>query len=105
MDEATLKRAQIYVYRVLNRVDKTQAKRYAKLMFPATKIATLGILRHFRSWKREVKNTEELIAKVDSSAVREIIDDATQGIDVYSQTDNDSADGFGSPKAKTHRYN
>ncbi len=105
MDAVTLRKAQNYVLKVLKRVDSVQAKRYEKLKFPATEIATIGILRHFQAWKRDAKTTEQLIAKVDASAIREIIDDASKGIDVYSQTNNDTAGGLGSSKAKTHRYN
>lgn len=105
MDENKFRQAQIYVLKILKQVDIKQAKRYENLKFPATLIATKGILRHFQAWRREAQTDDQLIARVDASAIREIIDDALNGIEIYKQANNDLAKGFESNKAKTHRYN
>ena len=61
------------------RIDHIQARRYSKLGGLAQEIATQGILRHLRACDRMDVNP-------DTSAVREIIDDALNGRRVYAET-------------------
>lgn len=61
------------------RIDHIQARRYSKLVGVAYEIATQGILRHLRACDRMDVNP-------DTSAVREIIDDALNGRRVYAET-------------------
>ena len=66
----------------LLRIDHIQARRFSKLSGPTLDIATEGILRHLRACDRMDVNP-------DTSAVREIIDDALNGRRVYAETAND----------------
>ena len=61
------------------RIDHIQARRYSKLVGVAAEIATEGILRHLRACDRMDVNP-------DTSAVREIIDDAINGRRVFAET-------------------
>ncbi|HLN97527.1 MAG TPA: hypothetical protein VK208_03505 [Pyrinomonadaceae bacterium] len=61
------------------RIDHIQARRYSKLGGVAREIATQGILRHLRACDRMDVNP-------DTSAVREIIDDALNGRRVFAET-------------------
>lgn len=61
------------------RIDHIQARRYSKLGGVALAIATEGILRHLRACDRMDVNP-------DTSAVREIIDDAINGRRVFAET-------------------
>jgi hypothetical protein len=63
----------------LLRIDHIQARRYSKLAGVAEQIATEGILRHLRACDRMDVNP-------DTSAVREIIDDALNGRRVFAET-------------------
>jgi hypothetical protein len=63
----------------LLRIDHIQARRYSKLMGTAMDIATEGILRHLGACDRMDVNP-------DTSAVREIIDDALNGRRVFAET-------------------
>ncbi len=66
----------------LQRIDHIQARRFLKLIGSAKDIATEGILRHLRACDRMDVNP-------DTSAVREIIDDALNGRRVFAETAND----------------
>ena len=61
------------------RIDHIQARRYSKLTGVAFEIATQGIIRHLRACDRMDVNP-------DTSAVREIIDDALNGRRVFAET-------------------
>ena len=61
------------------RIDHIQARRYSKLGGVALEIATQGISRHLRACDRMDVNP-------DTSAVREIIDDALNGRRVFAET-------------------
>ena len=61
------------------RIDHIQARRYSKLVGVTREIATQGILRHLRACDRMDVNP-------DTSAVREIIDDALNGRRVFAET-------------------
>ena len=63
----------------LLRIDHIQARRYSKLTGVALEIATEGIIRHLRACDRMDVNPE-------TSAVREIIDDALNGRRVFAET-------------------
>ncbi len=63
----------------IQRIDHIQARRYSKLTGLAVEIATEGILRHLRACDRMDVNP-------DTSAVREIIDDALNGRRVFAET-------------------
>jgi hypothetical protein len=63
----------------LLRIDHIQARRYSKLTGVALNIATEGIVRHLRACDRMDVNPE-------TSAVREIIDDALNGRRVFAET-------------------
>ena len=60
------------------RIDHIQARRYSKLTGVALEIATEGIIRHLRACDRMDVNP-------DTSAVREIIDDALNGRRVFAE--------------------
>ncbi len=62
----------------LLRIDHIQARRYSKLSGVALEIATEGIIRHLRACDRMDVNP-------DTSAVREIIDDALNGRRVFAE--------------------
>ena len=64
------------------KIDHIQARRFSKLNGPALEIATEGIMRHLRACDRMDVNP-------DSSAVREIIDDALNGRRVFAETAQD----------------
>lgn len=66
----------------LLRIDHIQARRFSKLNGPTLGIATEGIMRHLRACDRMDVNP-------DTSAVREIIDDALNGRRVYAETADD----------------
>ena len=66
----------------LLRIDHIQARRFSKLSGPALDIATEGIMHHLRACDRMDVNP-------DTSAVREIIDDALNGRRVYAETADD----------------
>lgn len=63
----------------LLRIDHIQARRFSKLVGTALDIATEGIMRHLRACDRMDVNP-------DTSAVREIIDDALNGRRVFAET-------------------
>ena len=63
----------------LLRIDHIQARRYSKLTGVALEIATEGIVRHLKACDRMDVNPE-------TSAVREIIDDALNGRRVFAET-------------------
>lgn len=63
----------------LLRIDHIQARRYSKLTGLALEIATEGIVRHLKACDRMDVNPE-------TSAVREIIDDALNGRRVFAET-------------------
>lgn len=64
------------------KIDHIQARRFSKLNGTTLEIATEGILRHLRACDRMDVNP-------DSSAVREIIDDALNGRRVFAETAQD----------------
>ena len=66
----------------LLRIDHIQARRFTKLNGTTLEIATEGILRHLRACDRMDVNP-------DTSAVREIIDDALNGRRVFAETSDD----------------
>ena len=68
----------------LLRIDHIQARRYSKLMGVAMEIATEGIVRHLKACDRMDVNPE-------TSAVREIIDDALNGRRVYAEAEQTRA--------------
>lgn len=63
----------------LLRIDHIQARRYSKLNGVPLEIATEGIIRHLKACDRMDVNPE-------TSAVREIIDDALNGRRVFAET-------------------
>jgi hypothetical protein len=63
----------------LLKIDHIQARRYSKLGGIALEIATEGIIRHLKACDRMDVNPE-------TSAVREIIDDALNGRRVFAET-------------------
>ena len=63
----------------LMRIDHIQARRFSKLNGLALEIATEGIVRHLKACDRMDVNPE-------TSAVREIIDDALNGRRVFAET-------------------
>jgi hypothetical protein len=63
----------------LLRIDHIQARRYSKLAGISLEIATEGIIRHLKACDRMDVNPE-------TSAVREIIDDALNGRRVFAET-------------------
>jgi len=63
----------------LMRIDHIQARRFSKLNGVALDIATEGIVRHLKACDRMDVNPE-------TSAVREIIDDALNGRRVFAET-------------------
>ena len=63
----------------LLRIDHIQARRYSKLTGVTLEIATEGIVRHLKACDRMDVNPE-------TSAVREIIDDALNGRRVFAET-------------------
>jgi len=63
----------------LLRIDHIQARRYSKLTGVARDIANEGIVRHLRACDRMDVNP-------DTSAVREIIDDALNGRRVFAES-------------------
>lgn len=66
----------------LLKIDHIQARRFSKLSGPPLEIATEGIMRHLRACDRMDVNP-------DTSAVREIIDDALNGRRVFAETADD----------------
>jgi hypothetical protein len=64
------------------KIDHIQARRFSKLNGPALEIATEGIMRHLRA-------CDKMDVNPDSSAVREIIDDALNGRRVFAETAQD----------------
>ncbi len=64
----------------LLRIDHIQARRYSKLNGGTLEIATEGIIRHLKACDRMDVNPE-------TSAVREIIDDAINGRRVFAETE------------------
>jgi hypothetical protein len=66
------------------KIDHIQARRFSKLNGTALGIATEGIMRHLRACDRMDVNP-------DSSAVREIIDDALNGRRVFAETAQDES--------------
>ena len=68
----------------LLRIDHIQARRYSKLGGIALEIATEGIIRHLKACDRMDVNPE-------TSAVREIIDDALNGRRVFAETHDRAA--------------
>jgi len=63
----------------LMKIDHIQARRYSKLTGVTLEIATEGIIRHLKACDRMDVNPE-------TSAVREIIDDALNGRRVFAET-------------------
>ena len=68
-------------------IDHIQARRFSKLTGVTLEIASEGILRHIKACAR-------LDCNPDSSAIREIIDDALNGRKVFASTSNDTADVY-----------
>jgi hypothetical protein len=68
----------------LQRIDHIQARRYSKLTGVTLEIATEGIIRHLRACDRMDVNP-------DTSAVREIIDDALNGRRVFAEIEHPRA--------------
>lgn len=68
----------------LMRIDHIQARRFSKLNGVALEIATEGIIRHLKACDRMDVNPE-------TSAVREIIDDALNGRRVFAETQESRA--------------
>ena len=68
----------------LMRIDHIQARRFSKLNGLALEIATEGIVRHLKACDRMDVNPE-------TSAVREIIDDALNGRRVFAETKDRAA--------------
>jgi hypothetical protein len=68
----------------LLRIDHIQARRFSKLTGVAMEIATEGIVRHLKACDRMDVNPE-------TSAVREIIDDALNGRRVYAEAEQTRA--------------
>ena len=68
----------------LLRIDHIQARRFSKLVGVAMEIATEGIVRHLKACDRMDVNPE-------TSAVREIIDDALNGRRVYAEAEQTRA--------------
>lgn len=64
------------------RIDHIQARRFSKLNGTALAIAREGILRHLRA-------CDHMDVNPDTSAVREIIDDALNGRRVFAETADD----------------
>jgi len=62
----------------IEKIDHTQARRFAKLIGTANEIATEGIIRHIAACDRQD-------VWPDLSAIREIIDDALNGRRVYAE--------------------
>ena len=73
---------QTQLFERIQKIDHIQARRYTKLSGAALSIATEGILRHLRACERMDVNP-------DTSAVREIIDDALNGRRVFAETSDD----------------
>ena len=69
------------------RIDHIQARRYSKLNGVALEIATEGIVRHLKACDRMDVNP-------DTSAVREIIDDALNGRRVFAETNRTHSRGL-----------
>jgi hypothetical protein len=65
------------------RIDHIQARRFSKLNGMSLDIATEGIIRHLKACDRMDVNPE-------TSAVREIIDDALNGRRVFAETQDQS---------------
>lgn len=72
----------VNLHDTLQVIDFTQAKRYAKLNINSKVIANEGIIRHLRACTK-------VGCSPDTSAIREIIDDAIVGKSIYAETDND----------------
>ncbi len=68
-------------------VDHIQARRFSKLSGVTLEIASEGIIRHLKACAR-------MDVSPDSSAVREIIDDALNGRRVFAEGNNDLTDIF-----------
>lgn len=69
---------------ILKRISSFQAARYEKLTGETLDIAKAGILRHLRACARN-----KCVPGAD--AIREIIDDAQNGIKVFDVADHDEA--------------
>lgn len=65
-------------------IDPTQGGRFRKLGGDAREIAAEGIIRHLRACARMEVNAE-------IPAIREIIDDAVNGVRVFATTSDDGA--------------
>jgi hypothetical protein len=61
-------------------IDESEARRFAKLDPEALDIATEGIVRHFEACKN-------MGVRPDVSAIREVIEDATNGRAIYAEPD------------------
>ncbi len=68
----------------LNRLDKIQARRFSKLEPEARRIAIVGINRHFRACDKHK-------IFVDLGAIREIIDDAIKGWQMWRESETGAA--------------
>ncbi len=68
-------------------IDHTQARRFVKLSGVTLEIASEGIIRHLKACAR-------MDVDPDSSAIREIIDDALNGRRIYTEGGNDTVDIF-----------
>ena len=62
------------------RIDKAQARKFAKLYGPALEIATEGITRHLRACARS-----DVLP--NRNAIREIIDDALNGRRIFAESE------------------
>lgn len=71
----------------LLQIDHIQARRFVKLSGVTLEIASEGIIRHLKACARMDVNP-------DSSAVREIIDDALNDRRVFAEGNNDLIDIF-----------
>ncbi len=70
------------MFRKLFELDRSQARRFARLTFNQQKIAVEGIIQHLRASKHNDSNP-------DIHAIKEIIDGAQIGQRVFDRTSND----------------
>src|SRR3954463_10313851 len=74
------------LYERVLQIDHIQARRLSKLSGDALEIAAEGIIRHLRACARMDINP-------DSSAVREVIDDAIDGRRIFAKVNDDELEG------------
>ncbi len=80
----------------LESVDRVQARHFSNLTGTARAIATEGITRHLRACDKRAVNP-------DTSALREIIDDALRGRRVYAETGYEVEGGITLEERKASR--